>query len=100
MSESDIAVSVRASGALAAKPIDNKPVYLVVVEQGLRTKELTHFVTSKVDKQAQFVEFIGVQFSPKNADEAAQALETGRKQQTCFPWHRVHEIRNLSYKTK
>lgn len=79
-----------------------KPIYLVIVEEGLKTKSLAYYLCQKLDKQESYVEFRGILFTGNTAlletTDPQTLFDPTKSQELTFPWQRVVQIKNLSFK--
>lgn len=100
---SDISLTPKGSGALDLKPFTGKPVYLVTLSSIGKSKP-EMYLTHKVDKSTNHVEFIGAKFSGSRDElsgtDLVSILSSLTKEDLVFPWSRILEVKNLSYKEK
>lgn len=86
----------------------NKLLYILVVEDPTVKQNCRIFATSKVDKMAAFADIIGYEITNaqsnklKTWDDVIELANDGNIEliNISFPWHRVINIRNVTYKSK
>ena len=109
----DIGIELQESGALRRVNSElanstTKLLYTIVVEDPTAKTECRLFATSKVDKSATFCEVIGYEITGAQSSKLKtwnDVIELATKSQLdlvnmTFPWHRVINIKNVSYKAK
>lgn len=86
----------------------NKLLYILVVEDPSQKTNVRYFATTKIDKLATGVDVIGYDFTNAQSNKLKtwdDALGLATKEESeilsiFFPWHRIINIRNVSYKQK
>jgi len=100
MSKEDITLTP--AGSVGDIKTAGKPIYLVIVEEGLKTKTLAYYLCQKLDKQENCVEFRGLLFTGASnlldTSDPQSLFNPAKVQELTFPWHRVVQIKNLSFK--
>lgn len=98
MPDKDMYIAPFQGDAADIKPAKQLPVYLVTCCKG---KTFVYFACNRLDKQSTFVEFDGCELQSPPTQETTdfQALIVRSKlQQLCVPWHRIHEIKMLTFR--
>jgi hypothetical protein len=86
----------------------NKLLYILVTEDPSNKTQVRYFATAKVDKLATYVDLVGYEVTNaqsnklKTWDDVTELAKKGKLEilNISFPWQRVINIRNVSYKIK
>lgn len=102
MSKDDITLTP--AGSVGDKPaIAGKPIYLVIVEEGLKVKSLAYYLCQKLDKEENYVEFRGqpcnLTLDKITTADPQTLFDATKTQELTYPWLRIFQIRNLSFKS-
>lgn len=103
MSKDDIAVTPFTGTVGDMRPTNsnvNKPIFLVSLEEGTKNKGISYYLCLKLDKHDSYIEFKGQRFdgSLDELSDPHAVFDLTKTQEICVPWHRVVQVKNLSFK--